>query len=376
MRGLDKSFGKLGWKSARPGARAATAFSPFSVDHAGSASGYLGVPAMSVSDLKNGLPLAEHWLPLAGVRLAAAENEVERSAFGYVLKVQTTMKAILLNDPENGEKLVRAKQLLSQSRYTWGDLFEMEELCVELARDDMLAMIRPADIDLSLDMSEGDGVASAQEAAKQPAGAPAVSRAALRAAVLLGQQRFFRALRRERALDRLRFRLGRFTLALLLLGACYYWLSVGRTDSSLAVAAIFGILGAYASILQRIQDVGNKTSGNGQSGASVAMLMDGSWSLYLALASGVLFGILGFWLFAAGLGAAFLSSGLAPQFGPHEPSSDVLPYLLRGVDYGKMAVWAFFFGFAERFIPDLLTQLAKSGSANDDAGSGSAKAGR
>lgn len=62
---------------------------------------------MSVSDLKNGLPLAEHWLPLAGVRLAAAENEVERSAFGYVLKVQTTMKAILLNDPENGEKLVR-----------------------------------------------------------------------------------------------------------------------------------------------------------------------------------------------------------------------------------------------------------------------------
>jgi len=311
-------------------------------------------------------------------------EEVARSAYGYVLKVQTMMRIILPAARDGTAQIERAKQLLAQNHYTWAELFELEVLCVELASDDRLIMIRPADVDLSVDLSNADGTVEWMETpppAKPPGGGdtgagtagtspPTISRPALSAAVLLGQQRFFRALRRERALDRLRFRLGQFTLALLCISGSYYWLAVGPTDRDLAMTSTFGVLGAFASVLRRIQDVGEKINGNAQSGASVAMLMDGSWSLYLALASGGLFGILGFWLFAGGLGGAFLSEGLIPHFWPpaNAKSSGSLPYLLQGVDYGKMAAWAFFFGFAERFIPDLLTQLSKSGNKGNSPG--------
>ncbi|OHX13362.1 hypothetical protein [Chromobacterium sphagni] len=322
------------------------------------------------------------WFTGAGRPPATAEpssaetRQVARSAYGYVLRVQTTVRIILPSSRGDETLKRRADELLRKENYTWGELFELEMLCAELASDDMLVLIRPTDVDPSLEYCEAacmaerwggaaDGLAGALAGAR--GGKPAAGRAELRAAVLLGQQRYFRSLRRERALDRLRLRLGLFTLAMALLGGIYYWwLSGSPTDAGLALSATFGILGAFASVLQRIQSVGEKTSTNGQSGASVAMLMEGSWSLYLALASGAVFGILGFWLFAGGFGGAFLSTQLAPSFSASLASchDSALPYLQQGSDYGKMAVWAFFFGFAERFIPDLLTQLAKNGAAN------------
>ncbi|MEN3809735.1 hypothetical protein ABH309_03460 [Chromobacterium piscinae] len=303
---------------------------------------------------------------------SAESRRVARSAYGYVLKVQTTMRTILPSARTHDLLQARAGELLRKDHYTWGELFELEMLCVELASDDMLALICPTDVDPKLSLMDAERTFEGRIAGVSPMpaapGRPvAVDRGELRRAVLLGQQRYFRALRRESALDRLRFRLGLFTLVLALSGGVYYWLSTGHpTDCALALSAIFGILGAFASVLQRIQSVGEKAGAAVQSGASVAMLMEGSWSLYLALASGAVFGILGFWLLAGGLGGTFLSARLVPQFGASGATCDslALPYLLAGADYGKMAVWAFFFGFAERFIPDLLTQLAKNGATS------------
>ncbi|WP_440030040.1 hypothetical protein [Chromobacterium amazonense] len=274
--------------------------------------------------------------------------DVERNAKGYVIRVKGLHRALQPYQYGLPADQQRARELIAQDGCSWAELFELELLAVSLATEEQFGIL----------------TAHWREAA--PVG---VGRNDLFRVVLAGQQRYFKVLRRERALDRLRLHLGAFTLLLASALFGYFLWTQSASASSLALAGLFGILGSFTSILMRIQDAGQNL--NGQTSAGIATLMDGSWSLYLALLSGVLFGILGFYAFAADIGGHFLSWDLIPNIEPKAGTvcpgaghGGCLPYLAGAADYGKMAVWGFFFGFAEKFIPDVLTKLANARSAS------------
>ena len=274
--------------------------------------------------------------------------DVARNAKGYVIRVQSLHRALLPYQTGIQTDQQRAQTLLTQNKYSWAELFELELLAVSLARPEQFGIL----------------TAHWRESAQ-----PNLDRNELFSKTLAGQQHYFKILRRERALDRLRLHLGCFTLLVVALTAGFLQWTTSAPSYSLALAGMFGILGSFTSILMRIQDTGQSL--NGQTSAGIATLMDGSWSLYLALLSGVLFGILGFYVFAAGIGSHFLSDDLIPKIQPincnlcpKNKSWGCLPYLVDKADFGKMAVWGFFFGFAEKFIPDVLTKLANASTAS------------
>ncbi len=87
----------------------------------------------------------------------------------------------------------------------------------------------------------------------------------------------------------------------------------------------------------------------------------------IAPISGAVFAVVLYFLFVAGL----LSGGLFPQFGPQGATNalvapphyhDITEFLDKAwptttIDWGKLLVWAFIAGFAERFVPDVLSRL-------------------
>ncbi|BBH14535.1 hypothetical protein [Chromobacterium haemolyticum] len=187
-----------------------------------------------------------------------------------------------------------------------------------------------------------------------------------------GQRSFYRAIRKERAVDGLRLKL---LLAAFLIEVPFFIALIsdhtGLPIKSLAIAVTFGVLGAFTSVLRRLQGVETKEEINQKSGVGISILIDGSWSLYLALASGAVFGAMGLFIFGSGLLKGIITENLIPKISDIADNSYY--FKLAGyIDTCKMAVWAFIFGFAEKFIPDLLNILGngvkKDGPPNQNKG--------
>lgn len=189
--------------------------------------------------------------------------------------------------------------------------------------------------------------------------------------VINGQRSYYRAIRKERAVDGLRLKL---LLAVFAIEIPFFIALISDHTSlsikSLAIAVTFGVLGAFTSVLRRLQGIETKEEINQKSGVSISILIDGSWSLYLALASGAVFGAMGLFIFGSGLFKDILQPDLMPKISKVVDGS----YYFKLSDYSdtcKMAVWAFIFGFAEQLIPDLLNILGngvkKDSNANQNS---------
>ncbi len=133
---------------------------------------------------------------------------------------------------------------------------------------------------------------------------------------------------------------------------------------TILVVLFVGQMGGFLSVQQRLQ---MSTEGSDPLFKEL-QLNAGQFSVsVIAPMSGAVFAVVLYFLFVAGL----LSGGLFPQFGPQGASTvlvppphyhDVTEFLDKAspttlVDWGKLVVWAFIAGFAERFVPDVLNRL-------------------
>lgn len=121
-----------------------------------------------------------------------------------------------------------------------------------------------------------------------------------------------------------------------------------------------GVLGGFLSVQQRLQ----------RSDASDPLLKEmqlrAGWFSVVILApvSGAVFALVLYWIFIA----RFLQGGVFPEFvGSFHPVTGEDLSWKRFIaqcspnsvaDYGKLLVWSFIAGFAERFVPNVLSRLA------------------
>jgi len=127
----------------------------------------------------------------------------------------------------------------------------------------------------------------------------------------------------------------------------------------LILVGTIGLIGASLSIEQRIRSIGID-------GVSlIDVLKVGQGGLMVARLSGVFFAIVLTLIFAGGL----ISGSLFPKYPTITPPNDfnLLDFLKNLMPQGfenqyKLLFWCFVAGFAERFVPDVVDGLIKSGN--------------
>jgi hypothetical protein len=183
------------------------------------------------------------------------------------------------------------------------------------------------------------------------------------------------AIRNKIAMDAAWWTLGGILLGLLVYIAA--WLLTWQVIPLLVVGFV-GEMGGFLSVQQRLQ-----SSGGDDPLYKELLLTDGWFSVVvIAPLSGAVFAIVLYFVFVGGL----LSGGLFPRFGPlpvtttatasatltvtatpQNSPMGATAFLNSGVpsaaeDWGKLLVWAFIAGFAERFVPDVLNRLTGQAS--------------
>ncbi|MBY0578052.1 MAG: hypothetical protein K2P57_03300 [Burkholderiales bacterium] len=125
-----------------------------------------------------------------------------------------------------------------------------------------------------------------------------------------------------------------------------------------------GMSGAFASILQRIQNFKSQSFGQNENANMLSALDYGRLGVYFALISGAVFSTVLFLVFTAQI----LKGPFFPEiYTPKDNVSKGLPFSLfsaatnpaDGIEYAKLLVWSFLAGFAERLVPDVLDRVAK-----------------
>jgi hypothetical protein len=135
----------------------------------------------------------------------------------------------------------------------------------------------------------------------------------------------------------------------------------------LMMVLLAGGVGGFISIQQRLQ----QSTGVDPLFKELELAVSGLDTL-ASPALGAVFASVLYLVFVAHL----VTGGLFPEFvcgavplPTAEPTADLAgfthcAYPLHAADWAKLAVWAFIAGFAERFVPDVLTRLAAAGSSS------------
>jgi hypothetical protein len=136
---------------------------------------------------------------------------------------------------------------------------------------------------------------------------------------------------------------------------------VTHASHTLLIAALAGLLGGFISVQQRLQ-----TNTDVDPLFKRLEMSSGFWNIILVSPiSGGIFAVVLYAMFAAGVvtGAIFpaIYAGPGPDAMTHV--MDLRTFLrsagpASGADLAKLIVWSFVAGFAERFVPDVLTRLA------------------
>jgi len=173
------------------------------------------------------------------------------------------------------------------------------------------------------------------------------------------------------------FTLGFFTFALLIvlitpfyngkiagrLG--WYSLNLNAGIATIFVVIFAGITGAFVSMQQRIQSAPSK----GDPLYNLSVLTHGWFSILLSPLSGAIFALILYMLFVSGLlGGNLFPTLQTPSADFKDPNISLFNFLSPsgprdGVAWGKLLIWSFIAGFAERFVPDKLNKLV----AEDEA---------
>lgn len=138
----------------------------------------------------------------------------------------------------------------------------------------------------------------------------------------------------------------------------------GRIPTTVVVL-LAGIMGGLISLQRRLQSTSEETDPL----ISLFGLANAGAEVMLAPVSGAVFALLLYVLFISGLvqGALFPSIYTPDSYeGWKSITFGVMSYYVgpkTGTDFGKLLVWCFIAGFAERFIPDTLDRLLQKSQA-------------
>jgi hypothetical protein len=157
------------------------------------------------------------------------------------------------------------------------------------------------------------------------------------------------------------------------LGLCLWWSRASNQGQGhpffavLAAVVYAGIMGGAVSCTRRLGDVPTK----GDALGSIYALTNSRYVLFFAPLTGAVFAVVTMLLFIGGA----LSGGAFPNFSPLTATGPVggewtfshslLPVASK--DYALLFLWCFISGFAERFIPDTLTQITQRAGASQAA---------
>lgn len=155
------------------------------------------------------------------------------------------------------------------------------------------------------------------------------------------------------------YMLAAITFVLFSLYSAFNASPAGRIPVEMAIVMIVifsGAVGGLVSMQQRYQSVPSE----GDQIDSVSELAHGFLTTFTPLFSGAIFALILFFLIVAGM----LQGGLFPsmQGAGTDKASSFIDFMRTAIpstvaDYGKLVIWSFVAGFAERFVPDTLTRF-------------------
>jgi hypothetical protein len=164
--------------------------------------------------------------------------------------------------------------------------------------------------------------------------------------------------KREAIRSQISLRVSAGTMAILFIGLLVLYGSTRQGAGPLtpalpiALAIVSGAVGGFVSMQRRLQSITAE-------GTSFTQLEQGSQGILLSPISGSVFAVLVYVLFISGL----MTGPLFPSFLPATstavfglPSLHSL-YPEHVSDFGKLLIWSFLAGFAERLVPDILDRL-------------------
>ena len=252
------------------------------------------------------------------------------------------------------------------TRITWSDVFTLETAYLFAIHDDRLQS------EVLLFRSRYNDVAGSEAytayAKTVPADVTTMNVRQLRAELMTLAERLRYLYTfippRESTRNRLATSAGLWTLIAALLGAAVYGYFGGKI-STLWVVFFIGEMGGFLSVQHRLQKI------EGGDPLFRELQLSSGWFSIVVVAPiiGSFFAVLLYFLFVAG----FLQGGFFPMFADVPATKgqgiSISDFLAHGVpatitDWGKLLVWSFIAGFAERFVPGVLDRLSgDSGSS-------------
>lgn len=312
--------------------------------------------------------------------VAKAQCEVEIFAGAYASRVRTEYES--LDQDQDSHFCQKAAKLCAIAKPTWEEIFLLELLSIKLmslqeleakktiirekfsrtTRSESPDTIDPIDrLNSSLKRAKdlfGEDIAKFStdllkfSSVSDTHGEQNYTenlRAELMAKVSEMQWSFRKTIEREKAYSRLRITttaVGSILVALFLLA---YQL---MGNNIAAWCAAFGALGALTSVLRRLYLGAIKE--NEGSYISTAMLSSGSSSVTFSLSFGPVFAFVLLLFFAGG----FISGDMFPSIAKLNAKIDSSHGFGLDVESAKLTLWCFIAGFAEKFVPDVLDNIA------------------
>jgi len=267
-----------------------------------------------------------------------------------------------------------ARHAAEPTNISWGDVFTLETAYLFAIPDDRL---QPEVLLFRSRYGDVAGADAYAEYAKTvPADVTTMSVPQLRAELMTLAERLRYLYTfippRESTRNRLATSAGLWTLVAALVGAIVYvyvHAKEGATIPTFWVVFFAGQMGGFLSVQHRLQKL------DGGDPLFRELQLSSGWFSIVVVAPivGSFFAVLMYFLFIAGL----LKGGFFPNFVDFTPAKGtavtIVDFLRNGTpesiaDWGKLLVWSFIAGFAERLVPDVLDRLSV-----DAAGSGANK---
>jgi hypothetical protein len=265
---------------------------------------------------------------------------------------------------------------------TWGDLFALDKAYTAILPDQdvpaHLATARDRFRQIVGDRAYASYIASKSADSAQSAAGIETMRAELLALIDRLNYLYTATPGKERIRNRMSFWLSVVTIVAVVVIASQLRATLRPHDltqgsHTLLVGMLAGVLGGFVSVQQRLQSATDVDPLFNR-----LQMSSGFWNVILiAPIFGGIFAAVLYAIFAAGVitGTAFpvIYPGQNPAVGEAQSPVMNLETFLRsagpasGADLAKLIVWSFVAGFAERFVPDVLSRLASSDTGQKKA---------
>jgi hypothetical protein len=288
----------------------------------------------------------------------------------YFAELKRSYRLVMVREPGTVPDVVLELLAIPERDAKWSDIFALEKAYASILPDDGIPGHFASCRDRLRKIVGMDGYNEYLATKPQDPADPAASIPRMRADLLALVDRLNYLYTATPSKDRIRNRLS-FWLSVITVVAvtaianqlrnALRTQNVTHASHTLLLAALAGLLGGFISVQQRLQ-----------SNTAVDPLFkrlemsSGFWNIILvAPISGGIFAVVLYAMFAAGAvtGGVFPVIYAGPDGHGMPQAMDLHTFLASagpasGSDLAKVVIWSFIAGFAERFVPDVLTRLS------------------